>query len=120
MTGYPETIPFAKSATTSAETSKRHLQLAGASGNQSDGLSTHKDHGVIAVDVRKELGEPGHDAPAHHYQLALPQIAEHFHVRSTADSVGIIAPNWNADSYLLRLSLIYRLPYYVSPSVASI
>jgi putative SOS response-associated peptidase YedK len=24
------------------------------------------------------------------------QIAEHFHVRSTADNVGIIAPNWNA------------------------
>ena len=23
------------------------------------------------------------------------QIAEHFHVRSTADNVGIIAPNWN-------------------------
>ena len=23
------------------------------------------------------------------------QIAEHFHVRRTADSVGIIAPNWN-------------------------
>jgi putative SOS response-associated peptidase YedK len=23
------------------------------------------------------------------------QIAEHFHVRRTADNVGIIAPNWN-------------------------
>jgi hypothetical protein len=25
------------------------------------------------------------------------QVAEHFHVRRTADSVGIIAPNWNVD-----------------------
>jgi hypothetical protein len=47
------------------------------------------------------------------------QIAEHFHVRSTADSRHHRA-QLDADSYLLRLSLIYRLPYYVFPSVASI